>query len=366
MPRTKPEYRLNWVSGQLAVGNAPLSYVQLESIRAQGVDAILNLCGEFTDLHEIEARSGFEVYYMPLRDEEAPELAELEKALAWLDEAVYLGKRVLIHCRHGIGRTGTLLNSYLLRRGLGHRLAGKRLKGLVSKPANFNQWWTVRKYGRQSGQLTIREPSLEFKNLVDLSPFFNDYAALAGRALAVAERAQACCGPEPAVCCRRTVNLHLAEAVHLAYKINSTLTSRERLEAIERAVAVVKKERAAARKLDSGQGDYCLSTVGENCPLLVDQSCLVFEFRPLKCRMFGLAEDLQGELWNELDPALEKLSKEMFLAFTSSLPPEGLPLFALPDVVSGRYVQTFFHLLTETAAEAARAAPPGPEGRPAG
>jgi protein-tyrosine phosphatase len=112
-------YSATWVTDQLAVGAAPMSYEQLDCLRAEGIGAILNLCGEFCDLHDIECAAGFEVYHMPLADEEAPELAELEKALAWLDEAIYLGKKVLIHCRHGIGRTGTVLNAYLLRRGLG-------------------------------------------------------------------------------------------------------------------------------------------------------------------------------------------------------------------------------------------------------
>ena len=120
-------YPLTWVTDHLAVGGAPMTYEQLDSLKEQGITAILNLCAEFCDLHDIEAAAGFEVYYLPVPDEEAPDLPALEKALAWLDEAIYLGKKVLIHCRHGIGRTGTVLNAYLLRRGLGHKLAARVL-----------------------------------------------------------------------------------------------------------------------------------------------------------------------------------------------------------------------------------------------
>ena len=74
-------YKVTWVTDQLGVGSAPMSYPQLEAIRAQGVDAILNLCGEFCDLHDIEKGAGFEVHYLPLADEEAPGLIELEKTL---------------------------------------------------------------------------------------------------------------------------------------------------------------------------------------------------------------------------------------------------------------------------------------------
>ena len=36
----------------------------------------------------------------------------------------------------------------------------------------------MRKYGKKEKPLTIREPSLETRNLVDLFPFFADYEAL--------------------------------------------------------------------------------------------------------------------------------------------------------------------------------------------
>ena len=122
---TNSEYQLTWVTPDLAVGYAPMSYAELDSIKSQGIDAIVNLCAEFCDLHEIEQTKGFEVYYLPIWDETAPDMQEMEKGLKWLDEAIYLGKKVLVHCHHGIGRTGTFVTSYLLRRGLGLKIASK-------------------------------------------------------------------------------------------------------------------------------------------------------------------------------------------------------------------------------------------------
>ena len=121
-------YTLHWITEYLALGYAPMSYAELESIRSQGVNAIINLCGEFCDLHEIEAEQGFEVYYLPTGDDEAPSIPDLEEALDWLDEAIYLDKKVLVHCRHGIGRTGTFVTAYLLRKGFGMKLARKKLE----------------------------------------------------------------------------------------------------------------------------------------------------------------------------------------------------------------------------------------------
>ncbi len=351
-PGSKIVYQVTWVTEQLGVGPAPMSYPQLEAIREQGVDAIINLCGEFCDLHDIEIDAGFEVRYLPLKDEEAPDLVELEKTLEWLDEAIYLGKKVLIHCRHGIGRTGTVLNSYLLRRGLGHKLAGRALKKLKSKPANFVQWRTVRKYGKQSGRLTVREPSLEFKRLVDLSPFFNDYDELVQR---VVERTGdslkgQVCGLDHDLCCSTPVRLFLAEAVHLTHRINRVLDSEARVALIERAVETSRAERRAIRDIgaEGENTQYCLSEAGSVCPLLENGTCKLFDSRPLQCRTFGLAKVGDGELWNEmLTPALEKISAEIWFACTGSMVSDGLPLFSLPDVVSGKFMETVFKIMMQ-------------------
>ena len=340
-------YSLTWVTEHLAVGQAPMSYSQLDSLKNQGITAILNLCAEFCDLHDIEREAGFEVYYMPVPDEEAPELVELEKALAWLDEAIYLGKKVLIHCRHGIGRTGTVLNAYLLRRGLGHKLADKTLKNLRSKPANFDQWWTIRKYGRKSGKLSVREPSLEFKQLVDLGPFLADYASL----VLVAEDLSDFngngqrCGRDHSSCCHTPVSLTLLEAIALAKAINVSLTAQERESAIDRAVEVAQQERATAADADRG-ADFCLSGAGQLCPLSVNGSCMVFKHRPLQCRLHGVDEATVEAIWHEvLAPTLTDGSAGLYLAYTGGLVSGKLPRFSLPDVVSGRFVQGFFHLL---------------------
>jgi len=356
-----PAYPLTWVTDGLAVGGAPMSYDQLDSLRQQGVTAIMNLCAEFCDLHDIEASRGFEVYYLPVMDEEAPDLVELERGLAWLDEAIYLGKKVLIHCRHGIGRTGTVLNAYLLRRGLGHKLAGRTLKRLRSKPANFAQWRTIRKYGKSAGQLTVREPSLEFRRLVDLSPYFAEYAAMVERTedlFSMEARDPGRCGREHDHCCRTPVGLTLAEAVVLTHALNTTLQSETRLSIIAAAVAAAAQERSAGEAQVADEADFCLTDAGSACPLLQEKRCLLYDRRPLQCRSDGLPEDTKAELWDELlGPALAQLSQQIFFAYTSAFLPRRMPAFKLPDVVSGRYVQAFFHLLMESGMGAGEARP---------
>ena len=314
---------VTWVTDHLAVGPAPMSFAALDDLHGQGVGAILNLCAEFTDLHGIEAEHGFEVYHLPIEDEEAPDLAELDKALDWLDEAIYLGKKVFIHCRHGIGRTGTVLNAYILRRGLGHRRAWLTLRPLRSQPANFRQWRMVRRYGKGAVPLTVRTPSLEHKSFLDLEPFFADYQALV-RLVEDACAAQPTpfkrCGWEHARCCAEGFDLPLVEAVHLNARVNAGLSRADRQAAIERAA--------------EGAG---------TCPLLQNGKCMAFEFRPLRCRLQDLPQAVARQLEAELAPALDTGSRAVHQALTGQFLPEDFPRFSVGEAVSGRYVQVFFN-----------------------
>jgi protein-tyrosine phosphatase len=339
----KEHYQLNWVTDSLAVGQAPLSYEDLDSLRKQGIQAVMNLCAEFCDLHWIEADAGFEVYFFPIPDEEAPDLQELEKALDWLDECLYLGKKVLVHCRHGIGRTGTVVNAYLLRKGLGHKLAGRKMKGLKSQPANFDQWWFLRKYGKKEKRLSIREPSLETRHLVDLFPFFRDYEAwrqevdlrLAGQGKTVL------CGQGHMDCCHNPVEMTFVEAIYLSHTVNSTLDRMTRQNVIQRALDAGKLQKT----LHKTDGDKFAQRYQEAhilCPLNEFSECLVFPDRPVVCRLFDLAEPARGEVLEVLHPGLAKLSRELLFAFTAEFPRESPWHFMLWEVVSGKFIQTFF------------------------
>ena len=126
-----------------------MSYDDLDAIRQQGVGAIVNLCGEYCDLHELEENSGFNVYYLPIPDECAPDMVEMEKALTWMAAAVADGRKVLVHCRFGIGRTGTLVMGYLLKTGMDMKTAEKTLKKMRAGPSQYCQWKLLRKYNKK-------------------------------------------------------------------------------------------------------------------------------------------------------------------------------------------------------------------------
>lgn len=396
-PAPDPTFPVHWVTSHLGAGPAPHARAHLKALSAQGIQCILNLCDELTELANIEREAGFEVYHLPIIDEEAPELEALDKALEWVDEALFLGKHVYVHCRHGIGRTGTVLNAYLLRKGLGHQLAARTLKRLRSQPANYDQWRTVRQYGRQNTPLTVCEPSLEFGKTVDLAPFITSYLALETQMETALDSLPPFprCGRDHSQCCRSPVSLTLIEALVLSSRINTLIPATERSEIIRRAVEASRRERNARKGL---AGDYCLSAADTMCPLNTESAlrtegstphaevpeqqahdggqagvpqetvpngapngapsstpngtpngvlhgdlCMLYTYRPLKCRLFGLGETQSAALWQEqLAEPLKELSAQVFLALSGNLP-EADPLrFSLPDVLSGKYVQTVF------------------------
>lgn len=347
------DYQLTWITDSLAAGYAPMSYEELDSISRQGVSAIVNLCGEFSDLQDIEEKYGFDVFYLPLPDETAPDIETMERCIEWIDEALFLGKKVLVHCHHGIGRTGTVITAYLLKKGLGMKVAAMTLKLRNSRanPANYTQWSLLRKYGKKQGTLTIREPSLEVRNEVDLGRFFAEYEALVEDVESKwteSGNKDKRCGWGSDACCRKPFDLYLIECVYLIHHINKTLRNEERKLARKKAARASALVREGIKKVGSQHRLFAVTNtyMEENliCPLYDEQRCVLYNLRPLRCRYSGLSPGNFDIVM--IRQVLDNISKELFLALSGSLPGDIKLEFPSLEAISGKFIERYFTIIT--------------------
>ncbi|MDK2870190.1 MAG: hypothetical protein PWP39_1425 [Pyrococcus sp.] len=78
-------------------------------------DAFVVLVEEFELEYDLEkVRMEVEVLHVPIPDFTAPSIEELKYIVKWIDEKVKEGKKVLVHCYGGSGRSGTVVVAWLM------------------------------------------------------------------------------------------------------------------------------------------------------------------------------------------------------------------------------------------------------------
>ena len=60
--------------------------------------------------------SGVRYFRMPIRDVSIPTVAEMQEILDLIDAELRAGRTVYVHCRGGVGRTGTVIGCHISRR----------------------------------------------------------------------------------------------------------------------------------------------------------------------------------------------------------------------------------------------------------
>lgn len=105
---------LTWIVERQVAAMAMPWPEDLDELAAGGVTAILSLT-----VHAPEGlpSPGIEHLHLPVRDFTPPTQAQLAEAVEFIDAVVHAGGAVAVHCGAGLGRTGTVVASWLVRHG---------------------------------------------------------------------------------------------------------------------------------------------------------------------------------------------------------------------------------------------------------
>jgi ADP-ribosylglycohydrolase len=146
------------VPGRLLAGEHPggatleLTRNRLAQLRDAGINYFVDLTApdEVAGYHAELPRS---VHYLrrPIPDHGVPiERGHMAEVLDCLRDAAREGRRVYLHCRAGIGRTGMVVGCLLVERGLTGEAALEELNRLWRQSARANQWGTIPETDEQS------------------------------------------------------------------------------------------------------------------------------------------------------------------------------------------------------------------------
>ncbi len=138
---------IDWVDGRLAVGGA-FSPNQVELLKAEGVRAVVDLRAEAADDPDLLRQHGVEFLHLGVPDGEPPSAAQLERGIAWVREQWARGRKVLVHCQGGLGRSPCFATALLVAEGLSLEEAFERVKAARRAAAlTASQWEALRRFG---------------------------------------------------------------------------------------------------------------------------------------------------------------------------------------------------------------------------
>ena len=107
-----------WVDPPLlAATSAPASAEEYAWLREQGVQLVISLCEDPPPRSWLNEAGLFSMH-VPVEDMHPPTAKQVELCLSAVEKAHARNFAVVIHCGAGLGRTGTMLACYFVKKGM--------------------------------------------------------------------------------------------------------------------------------------------------------------------------------------------------------------------------------------------------------
>jgi atypical dual specificity phosphatase len=112
----RPPRNFSWVNNWLAASAIPDDIRQILWLKERGFEFIISLEELDKEIESFIEEVGIKRFYFPVEDFSAPSVDDLMRITDLLLKLE--GRKVLIHCYAGCGRTGTVLAAYMIRKGM--------------------------------------------------------------------------------------------------------------------------------------------------------------------------------------------------------------------------------------------------------
>jgi protein-tyrosine phosphatase len=137
-------FDFDWITPDLAVGGRIAMPEVPSLVRDHAVGAVVDLREEDCDEAEVLAAHGVDFLHLPTPDRMAVTREMLADGVRFVAAQATRGRRTLIHCEHGIGRSATLALCVLVARGVAPLEAISRAKDarwrVSPSPEQFEAW----------------------------------------------------------------------------------------------------------------------------------------------------------------------------------------------------------------------------------
>lgn len=108
---------LSWITDQIAVSGAFLKEM-IPYLKSEGISAIVDVRSEHTDEKELIENAGIQFKHIGIDDCYCPTFEQLEEIFDFVEPILNEGRKVLVHCQNGYGRSPLVVVAILAKRGM--------------------------------------------------------------------------------------------------------------------------------------------------------------------------------------------------------------------------------------------------------